>query len=637
MHKLSYIPLSEIQRIRHDISDGIIRCRVLSDIFRINTLYMITNAGSGHIGSSFSFMDIITYLWEIEMVNPNSLDNVDGDLCFSSKGHDAPGMYSMLLGMEKLDFDLIHQLRKIDGLPGHPDVSTPYVVTNTGSLGMGISKAKGMVLANRLNNKKRRIFVITGDGELQEGQFWESLQPVANLKLSEIHVVIDHNKIQSDTWVKDVSDLGGLETKLKAFNWEVACCDGHDYKEITKIFKHFSKVGDRPKILIAETVKGKGVSFMETIHEKYDGFYQFHSGAPSIEDYMDALDEMLERVNAELQSLDIEKIILKKIELQKKQAPNNPDKLIVAYSEELVKLAGDNLDIVALDADLILDTGLIPFRENYPERFIECGIAEQDMVSTAGGMALQGKLPIVHSFACFLTTRPNEHIYNNATEKTKIIYVGSLAGVLPSGPGYSHQSVRDIPLMGSVPGMTLIQPSCEQEVKEAIRWAVKDNDESTYIRLVSIPCEIPFVLPADYILVKGQGNIVVEGKDGVIFAYGPVLLSEAYKATKILLERYQISFKVINLPWLNNLDSEWIKLQVKEYSKVFTLDDHYTDLGQGFLISSILSQIQIEKHIVVVNIGLEEIPVCGQNNEALNYHQLDAESIANRVMQAKIQ
>ena len=203
-----------------------------------------------------------------------------------------------------------------------------------------------------------------------------------------------------------------------------------------------------------------------------------------------------------------------------------------AYSRALLRLAERQPDLVALDADLVLDTGLIPFQDQLPERFVECGIAEQDMVSQAGGMALAGLLPVVHSFACFLSTRPNEQIYNNATERTKVIYVGSLAGVLPSGPGHSHQSVRDISALGGVPGLVLLEPSCEAEVGLALDWCVEGGPESAYLRLVSIPYQIPFELPADYQLVPGRGVVLRDGSDAVIFGYGPVMLSEAWRAAE---------------------------------------------------------------------------------------------------------
>src|SRR5207248_1035420 len=157
---------------------------------RVNALYMIAAAGSGHIGSSFSAMDIVSWLYLNELRRPDANTSAAfGDLYFSSKGHDVPGLYAVLIGLGDLDFDLLHQLRRLGGLPGHPDVSTSGVVTNTGSLGMGVSKAKGMVEANRLLGRDQRIFVLTGDGELQEGQFWESLGTAAIRRMGEIVVI----------------------------------------------------------------------------------------------------------------------------------------------------------------------------------------------------------------------------------------------------------------------------------------------------------------------------------------------------------------------------------------------------------------------------------------------------------------
>src|SRR5262249_54464946 len=144
------------------------------------------------IGSSFSSMDLVTWLWSEGLVEPNS-GKPGTDIYFSSKGHDAPALYSVLIALEKLDFELLHRLRRLGGLPGHPDVATPFIAANTGSLGMGVSKAYGMARAARLSGGGGRIVVMTGDGELQEGQIWESLQPAANERLSEITVVVDHN------------------------------------------------------------------------------------------------------------------------------------------------------------------------------------------------------------------------------------------------------------------------------------------------------------------------------------------------------------------------------------------------------------------------------------------------------------
>src|SRR5947208_7925043 len=219
---LRFVPLDECRRIAALEADPFERAAAFSDVCRLNALYMIERAGSGHPGTTFSSLDIVSWLY-LEVL-------CDGDRYFSSKGHDVPGLYAVLAALGRLDFELIHRLRRLDGLPGHPDVAaTPEVVTSTGSLGMGVSKARGFVLADRLRGRSGRVFVLTGDGELQEGQFWESLQPTANRGLHEITVIVDRNEVQSDTWVSEVSDLGDLSGKVASFGWAVARCDGHDF------------------------------------------------------------------------------------------------------------------------------------------------------------------------------------------------------------------------------------------------------------------------------------------------------------------------------------------------------------------------------------------------------------------------
>ena len=455
---LRYLPAAEMERIRGLDAEPAARAGAFADAARINALYMIARAGSGHIGTSFSCMDILAWL-HLEVLE-------DEDRYFSSKGHDAPGLYAVLLGLGRLPFDAIHRLRRLGGLPGHPDVVlTPEVNASTGSLGMGISKAKGFIRANRLTGRPGRVFVLTGDGELQEGQFWESLQSAANQGLGEITAIVDHNKIQSDTWVSEVSDLGDVEAKVAAFGWAVARCDGNDIGQVATALANLERERERPKLLVADTLKGAGVSFMEP-HElplASTSLYGFHSGAPSREEYERGLDELERRLAERLRGLAAEPVELADADPPAKAAPKAPQSLIPAYGKALVREAEREPRLVALDADLYLDTGLIPFRERFPDRFYECGIAEQDMVSQAGTMALAGLLPAVHSFACFLSTRPNEQIYNNATEGTRIIYAGSLAGLVPGGPGHSHQSVRDISALGAMPG---IAPSADMSLTD---------------------------------------------------------------------------------------------------------------------------------------------------------------------------
>ena len=623
---LSFVSRDVFRAVRSGIADPIARAEVLADLCRINTLYMIMQAGSGHIGSSFSSTDIITWLWTEALRDPNGSSR-EADVYFSSKGHDVPALYSLLIATEKLGFDLLPKLRQLNGLPGHPDVSTPYIATNTGSLGMGIAKAYGMARANRYTGRSGRIVVMTGDGELQEGQIWESLQPCANERLAEIVVIVDHNKFQSDTAVAAVSDLGPLEEKFRVFGWEVRRGDGHDFRVLRDALAHFDTVTDKPKVFIADTIKGKGVSFMEGI-ACGDQTYHFHAGAPTLENYVTATRELIARINARLESLGQPPATLESAPLPVRIAPKKPEKIVLAYGDELLAMARQRPEIIVMDADLLSDCGIEAFKAELPERFIECGIAEQHMVSAAGGMALRGMLPVVHSFACFLSTRANEHIYNNATEKKKIIYTATLAGVVPGGPGHSHQSVRDISAIGAVPGLVAFEPCSEREARLAIRWAVEQNPDSTYLRFCNVPLDLPYTMPQDYVLHVGCGVTLREGADVAIIGYGTILLTNAWKAADELAQ-HGISAAVIDLPWLNRIDDAWVK-SLGAYRQIVALDNHYLEYGQGVMIAAALARNGVRADISPI--GLKEIPACGSNADVLAYHGLDPAGIARVAM-----
>lgn len=627
LNALYYTPKSEFDRARALPASAAERIRLFANLSRLNTLYMIERAGSGHIGSSFSSLDIVSWLYLSVM---QGASDGDGDIYFSSKGHDAPGYYAALIGLGLLPFDKLHALRRLGGLPGHPDVETPFIRANTGSLGMGISKAKGFVAADRLAGRKRNVFVMTGDGELQEGQIWESLGSAAARKMGEIVVIVDHNKFQSDTYVEKVSGLGDLVAKFEAFGWAATRCDGHDPDALDRALALLRKHPDLPKVIVADTIKGAGVSFMQhTALAEGEEFYRFHSGAPGAEKYARAFIELRATIDRQFAAAGGGPIVVSE-EATAVAAPSTAARLIPAYAAALVEQAQKRRDIVALDGDLMIDCGVLPLRDKFADRFIECGIAEQDMVSQAGALALSGLLPIVHSFACFLSTRPSEQIFNNATERTKVIYCGSLAGLVPAGPGHSHQSIRDISLLSSVPGLTLVEPSTVEEVAELLDWCVNDNAGSSYIRFVSVPWPAPAAAVGE--LVPGRGRIIRDGKDVVIFAYGPILLSEAEKAAAEIERTSGASVRVINMPWLNRVDTDWLRGAVAGARLIVALDNHSVTGGQGDLIGSALASM--EKHPPLVKIGVEGIAACGTADEVLDFHQLNASSIARRAIAA---
>lgn len=629
MTDLVYIPPAEARRLLEYSNDRFETVAAFADACRLNTLSMIAEAGSGHIGSSFSSLDIVCWLHVAEMRKRARSAQDDGDVYFSSKGHDAPGLYAVLIALGILDEALQHRLRRYDGLAGHPDiVQHPCMITNTGSLGMGISKAKGLLHADRRAGRHRRIFVLLGDGELQEGQVWESLGSAAREGMREIIAIIDHNKMQSDTYVADTADLGDIEAKFAAFGWHVQRCDGHDLQAIDRAITVASEDA-RPSVIIADTVKGRGVSFMERMGE-IDGLpaYLFHSGAPSAADYERGTAEIRERLDERLQSAGQPPIATGVRPSSSVPAAANAESLIAAYSRALVEQMQRNPAIVALDGDLAKDCGLWSARRLMPDRVIECGIAEQDMVSQAGAMALGGLLPIVHSFACFLTPRANEQIFNNATERRKVVYAGSLAGLVPGMPGHSHQMIRDVALMSNVPGLVVVEPSCEAELSALSTLIFEGLPESVYLRLVSVRYIRKFPQPSEAPR-PGCGTVLRNGNDAAIIAYGPVLLNEAWATTERLAsEGYDVA--LISMPWLNRFDAQWLR-SLDRWPLLFVLDNHAMIGGLADNLTGALATMRPAWNGQMAKFGVDGVAACGSNDEVLRVHGLSAERLAERM------
>jgi len=624
--ELVRIPVSEFRRLLDAALPVGEKAAAFAALARVNVLYMIARAWSGHIGTSFSSLDIMSWLFLHEI---RGLDKGPDacDIFFSSKGHDAPALYAVLIGLGLLPEAKVDALRRLDGLPGHPHVETPYIQANTGSLGMGVSKAKGMALANRLTGQPRRIFVLTGDGELQEGQFWESLASAARERLGEIVVIVDHNKMQSDTWVAQVSDLGDAEAKLRAFGWHVVRCDGHDVRALEATFRGLERVTDRPKVVVADTIKGKGVSFMEGPAMKAGELYAYHSGAPTEDEYARGSQELLAHAARLFAEAGLGQLATRTGQRPARREPRVAENLIAAYRDALVHQADRHPRLMVLDADLVKDCGLVPFAQKYPDRFVECGIAEQDMVSMACGMARRGVLPIAHSFACFLAARPNEQIYNQCSEGSKVIYVGSLAGLLPGGPGHSHQSVRDIAALASVPHLLLVEPALEAELHALVDYLINVADQSAYLRLVSVKWPVPFRYPAAQPVRPGTGWIVREGDDLVVFGYGPWLLSNAWHAAEALERTTGTTTCLVNLPWLNRIDETWLGEIIGSRRAVVTLDNHYVRGGQGEMIAAAIAGLALDPSPVVMQRGVTSLPECGTNDEVLAHHGLDVAAL----------
>lgn len=655
MVEIKLIPQEEFRRISSAAVDKYARLTLVADMCRLNTLASVKRAGSGHLGSSFSSLDVVTLLYYSELERAHvGTKHPNRDIYFSSKGHDVPGLYAVLFAMGILPYEQFIRLRRLGGTCGHPDVSSPGIEANSGSLGMGISKAKGMAFAKRLRGQQGRIFVMTGDGELQEGQIYESLQTAAHQRINNLHVIVDHNKVQTDKCVSDIVDIGDLEAKFRAFGWYVARCDGHDFGQLERVLNEFRTVQDRPKVVIADTIKGRGVSFMEHpgALRAGKGLYRWHAGAPDDESYAAAFQEIVERIDRRLRSLHLAPLTLLAVEeeekagaavslhgeqdsqiQQPKQASGVSSEYVAdAFGQALVQIAAERPELIVLDADLSADCRLRAFEQTYPERFIENGIAEQDMVSMAGGLALQGLLPVVNSFAAFLAARANEQIYNNGCEQTKIIYVCHYAGVIPAGPGQSHQSIRDLSLLGALPNCEILQPCNAVETRMALRYCVNQAKQNCALRLIIGPSPRIIELPADYQLTPGCGVMLVEGDDAVLFAYGPVMLHEALVAAEILRAR-GVGLKVINMPWLNRVDVAWLQTCIGACRSLYVLEDHGPTGGLGDVLLNALMNGRLLDGRRLSKFAVDGYPAWGTPPEVLRHHRLDGASVAQRVLQ----
>ncbi len=269
-------PEELIEKLKHQAKR--VRRRIVESVFR---------AQSGHPGGSLSAVELLVSLYSYKMnYSKENMNDPSRDIFVLSKGHSAPALYSIFAELGIIEENELLNLRQVSSdLQGHPDrLLIPGVEASTGSLGQGLSIAIGMALASKIDKKNNTIYVMLGDGEMQEGQVWEGFMTAGYRKLDNIVAIIDYNKIQLDGWVDDIKSLEPLSDKIKAFRWEAVEIDGHNFTQILSALDYADNV-DIPFAIIAHTIKGKGVSFMENNPK-------FHGKAPTGDEYKVAIEEI---------------------------------------------------------------------------------------------------------------------------------------------------------------------------------------------------------------------------------------------------------------------------------------------------------------------------------------------------------
>lgn len=577
---------------------------------RINSLACIMAAEHGWIGATFSCAEMLTYLY-FEKMNL-------GDMLILSKGHAAPMQYACLAGRGVIPFKALLSYKTKEGLQAHTDKMTPGIVSNTGSLGQSLSKACGLALVGQMKNRQNKIYVVLGDGELQEGQNYEALMTLKKFNLTNVVPIIDRNNLQTDSAVKDIKDVGDIDKIFSGFGSVVKHVDGHDISKIRKLFSELDEKNNN--IIIADTIKGFGSRL--TAMDKYIGRRKglWHSAVPNREEYISILDDLVAKIDVPEVSSSFQ--IFRKKACHKVANVSKPSAGMSTrdvFSEVIVRHAEKNDKIVVLDADLERSMKLTAFAERYPERFFEIGIAEQDMVSVAGGLALKKFIPVVNTYASFFR-RAYEQIYINATEKLHIIYVGHYSGLSYFTDGKSHQMTGDVQMMRAILGMRVFDPFCNEELENILSHYLdkkrgKDIDHPVYIKLRRSPADHKLNLGRKYTFGLGKGHELVKGKGLCFVPCGTHLTA---LCAKVAREDTGRRVGVVAFSAQNYLDeSEAVRL-LSKYRTVIVVEETVTAGGLGDEITGILTRSGLG--IRIIRKGVNDFTFSSRDKDALFSH-----------------
>jgi transketolase len=560
-----------------------------------------------------------------------------------AKGHAAPALYAILAHAGYFPREELGTLRKLGSrLQGHPDSNlVPGVEVSTGSLGQGLSIAAGLAAGQKLAHDEHAVFTLLGDGECQEGQVWEAAMFTAHNKLDNVVAIIDCNELQIDGHTSDVCDLGDLAEKFKAFGWDTVEVDGHDIDALIEVLSQAkADRSGKPHAIIAHTVKGKGVSFME-------GEAGWHGKAPK----PDELERALEDLGYDGQGTvyigvsEVEPADADKGEeapaMQAKQAPKllDPDSEAAqekkatraAYGVTLAALADEGVPIVAVDADLSGSTTTAKFgaaHPDYKKRLFNAGIAEQNMIGVASGLSLAGNVAFTGSFAVFGTGRAYDQIRNTVCySKLNVKIAPTHAGISVGPDGGSHQMLEDITIMRGIPNMRVLVPADFAAAASAIRIAAT-TPGPVYVRMgrASVPC----VYEEGVELALGGAYVLREGTDVTIAACG-VEVEQALKAAGIL-EQEGISAEVIDAFSIKPLGTDVIFASVEKTGCIVTAEEHSICGGLGSAVAEALScacPVPLER------VGMkDQFGKSGSYEELSAYYHMDASGIVEAVKKA---
>jgi len=643
-----------------------------ANLMRGYDLVALAAAGSGHAGGTLSIMDIVAALYlRVADHDPKNPNWEQRDRIIWSAGHKAPALY---LGLAFAGFckpEDVVTLRKL-GSPfqGHPHwPKVPGVEVSSGSLGQGLSVAVGTALAARLDGRNNKVFCLMGDGEQQEGNIWEAAMEAAHYKLDNLVAIVDFNRLQIDGPVCEVMNIEPLEDKYRAFGWEVVRVDGHDMKQIVTALeqaKTRSATG-KPLLVIAATVKGKGVSFMENVAG-------WHGKSPSKEEMIKGLQELglAERIPYE-QLLAAARHYQAEVEekLAAKQPKFRRDYWWNAGSSMKVKMEptrkgfgqslaenGDDPRVVCLGLDISGSITISEFYAKNPERkprWLSMGIAEQSATAAAAGLAKEGKLPVLGTYATFAAARNLDQLRVSVCYGNFNVMVAGAHGGVSVGPdGATHQALEDLFAVSGLPNMVVVVPCDSIETRKATDYLLLEHAGPKYVRFAREAT--PIVTSEDTPFVFGLANVIRlrgeqeqfaeafetmlasdyrnESEDLSIIACGP-MVPEAMRAAWILKRDFDCESRVINLHTLKPLDRAAIIRAAKETGVVITAEEHQIGALSGRVSEVITGSGQLYGLPVITGaIGVKDrFGDSGAPWELIKEFEVSAEHIAQKAVE----
>jgi transketolase len=600
---------------------------------RIDSIRSTTEAGSGHPTSCMSAAEIVAALFFGEMrYDPRNPKNPDNDRFVLSKGHAAPVLYSAWAEAGLFPREDLLKLRRIDSdLEGHPTPRLPFVDVATGSLGQGICAAIGTALYARLIGSDYRTYALLGDGESAEGSVWEAADIASYQKLDNLCAIVDVNRLGQSGPTQLGHNMEEIAQRWRAFGWHALVIDGHDLQAILDAFKEARATNGRPTVVLARTLKGKGVAAVEDKpgwHGK-----AFKKG----EETDNAIAELEKQFVPGAKTPEIPRPpskgrTLAAADYAKLPAPAYKKGDLVATREAwgtaLAIVGAADERIVALDADVKNSTFSERFAKAFANRFFENFIAEQVMIGTSMGLAARGAIPFASTFACFLA-RAADFIRMAGISAVNVKLTGSHAGISIGEDGPSQMALEDLAMMRAVPDCAVLYP-CEAVSTERLVARMAQHNGLVYMR-TSRPKTPVLYEPSDDFRIGGSRVVRQSSGDVATVVAAGVTVFEAIKAAEAL-QKEGLSIRVIDAYSVQPIDAATLRDAAKAtQNNVITVEDHYAAGGLGDAVSEALAP----NGVAVTRLAVREIPRSGQPEELLDRYGISASHIADAVRRVK--